>query len=307
MGKNVLVIGGSYFYGRVFALLASKEVGFSLTLLNRGRYSMSGLPNLSEYHCDRHNITALRGIPAAHYDAIIDFCGYQPGDVSSVIENLPCTADCYIFISTADVYQRGTNAWPDESFPLLSDRMPGPVGDYIWNKILLERELQEACDKRGMNYVIFRPSFLYGPYNYAPREAFFFERIIHGQPVPYPTDAVGEFQFIYVKDAALALIAAIENPQENRSVFNLSAPEVHTYASYYDTLRQVCDLPFSTESVTVREVLERSIALPFPLTAQERECYTAEKAVQKLGIAYTPLSDGLAKTYASMKSVFTGR
>ena len=35
---KILVIGGSYFYGRVFVMEAAKE--HRLTLLNRGTYSM---------------------------------------------------------------------------------------------------------------------------------------------------------------------------------------------------------------------------------------------------------------------------
>ena len=36
MSKQVLIIGGSYFTGRVFAMTAAREAGYSLTLVNRG-------------------------------------------------------------------------------------------------------------------------------------------------------------------------------------------------------------------------------------------------------------------------------
>ena len=305
MAKSVLVIGGTYFYGRVFTMLAAREAGFSLTLLNRGRYSMSHLPNVTEYRCDRHDAAALRAIPAGHYDAIVDFCGYAPGDIRLLTENLPCTAEEYIFISTVDVYERGLPTPPDESAPLMRERLPGPVGDYLWSKVQLERELAQVCAAKQMKYTIFRPSFLYGPYNYAPRELFFFEKIVRGEAVPFPTDADGKFQFVYVKDAALALIAAINTPASAPRFFNLAAPEVFDYPAYYDALRAVCDLPVKTEPVTVEAVIAQNIALPFPLTAAENECFDGGKVSRELGIRYTPLSDGLEKAYQSMKRFLT--
>lgn len=38
---KILVIGGSYFYGRVFVMQAVKE--HDITVLNRGTYSMENL------------------------------------------------------------------------------------------------------------------------------------------------------------------------------------------------------------------------------------------------------------------------
>jgi len=81
MSKKVLVIGGTYFAGRVFAILAAREAGFELTFVNRGRYSMSMLPNIKEYACDRHDAAALRALPLEEYDAVVDFCAYTPDEV----------------------------------------------------------------------------------------------------------------------------------------------------------------------------------------------------------------------------------
>ena len=63
MSYKVLVIGGSYFLGRIFCTLASRTGEFDLTLVNRGRYPMTHLPGLREYHCDRHDPLALSRLP----------------------------------------------------------------------------------------------------------------------------------------------------------------------------------------------------------------------------------------------------
>lgn len=37
MSKKILIIGGTYFLGRVFSILAYRE-GYELTFINRGRF-----------------------------------------------------------------------------------------------------------------------------------------------------------------------------------------------------------------------------------------------------------------------------
>lgn len=64
---KILVIGGSYFLGRAFTLIASKE--HELTLINRGTYSMARY-GIKEYKADRRDEKALQSIPPDNYDAM---------------------------------------------------------------------------------------------------------------------------------------------------------------------------------------------------------------------------------------------
>ncbi len=104
MKPKVLVVGGSYFAGRVFTMIAASEC--ELTLLNRGRYSMTRYPGVTELRCDRHDAAALAALPAADYDAVVDFCAYAPGDIETLTSSLKATFKKYIYISAADVYDR---------------------------------------------------------------------------------------------------------------------------------------------------------------------------------------------------------
>ncbi|HCA60481.1 MAG TPA: 3-beta hydroxysteroid dehydrogenase, partial [Synechococcales bacterium UBA8647] len=40
----------------------------------------------------------------------------------------------------------------------------------------------------GIPFTSFRPTYIYGPGNYNPVENWFFDRIVHGRPVPIPGD-----------------------------------------------------------------------------------------------------------------------
>lgn len=304
MSKQVLVIGGSYFTGRVFSMVAAREAGYFLTLVNRGRYSMTHLPNLREFRCDRHDAAGLAALPEEHYDAVVDFCAYHPGDVKGLLEALPGRLDRYILLSTADVYDRDIRTSKDETTPLLTRQPPCGGGEYMYHKMLLEGEARAACARRGAALTILRPAFIYGPYNYAPRESYYVEKIVKGEPIPVPGDSNSQFQFVYVKDVANAIIACVERERAAESAYNLSAPEVLTYRRYMEVLAQVSDLPFATRPVTVEQVVRENIPLPFPLTAGEDELYAGDKIARELGLAYTPFQKGMERAYEAFKGVY---
>ena len=304
MPYQVLVVGGSYFLGRVLCILASRTEDFELTLVNRGRYSMTHLPHISEYRSDRHDAAGLAALPERDWDAVVDLCAYTPGDVSFLLQGLRGRVKRYVLVTTADVYDRAPGAAADETTPLLSAMKPGPAGEYAYQKRMLERELEIESANHGFAPVILRPAFLYGPYNYAPRESWFIRQIVQERSVPVPTDAAGRFQFVYVTDAANAILECVRQDAAAGQAFNLSAPEVLDYASYIDTLRAVSDIPFALQAVTVKQALEENLPLPFPLTAEESELFDGGKLTRLLSFRYTPFLEGMEKTFRAFKSVF---
>jgi len=303
MQKQVLVIGGTYFAGRVFTILASRTGDYALTLANRGRYSMSRYPDVSEYRCDRHDAAALQALPARDWDAVVDFCAYEPGEIRTVLENLKGSVRRYLFISTADVCERGDTP-ADESRPVISAAAPGPVGDYLFKKAALEAELRAVCAERGVSFTVLRPAFLYGPFNYAPRESFYVQSIAEGTPIPVPTDADGKWQFVFVSDMARAIMKCIDSAAAADQVYHLAAPEQIDYPAFMAMLRKVADRPFAERPVTAAQVQAEGLPLPFPLSAGESELFSGEKICRELDFTYTPFEEGLGKAYAAFLPVF---
>ena len=106
MSKKILVLGGSYFTGRVFVMVASQK-GYEMTVVNRGRFSVKSYENVTEYACDRHDYQTVSKLPLEkEYDAVVDFCAYAPGDIENLWSYLPCSVRRYIYISTADVHEK---------------------------------------------------------------------------------------------------------------------------------------------------------------------------------------------------------
>jgi nucleoside-diphosphate-sugar epimerase len=327
MKKNVLVLGGSYFAGRVFSIYTSRRDKLALHVVNRGKYTLN-LPGVCEYKCDRHDVKKLTEIlPDMKFDAIVDFCGYNPRDISPIINALPGRIGQYIFISTSSVYvstgvkKEGdpimepkkvdpmVELWcvarDNDSYPSGMKKPEGtdPVLEYISKKASLERELKDTCDPQRIPYTIVRPASIYGPYNYAPRESYLIKHIVKGIPVPEPTDANAKFSMVYVADVARALETFVGDKEAYNEEFNLAGVEQVTYASLFSELERCNGAPFARKPVTVSQVKAENIPLLFPLDADD--LCSGEKMSRRFRFEYTSFSAGMDKTFAAFKSVYS--
>lgn len=304
---NLLVIGGSYFYGRVFVMEAVRESGgCGITVLNRGTYSMKEF-GVSQITGDRHDVSVLAKC-GQDYDAVIDFCAYEAGDVKTVVEGIAGKIGQYILISTVDVYERGSGILKTEEHALEHRSFPGETGAYIAGKVALEEEVRRVCKDREIPYTVLRPAILYGPYNYAPRESVYIRMLLLSHALPRFTDADGRFQFVYVKDAARAVLKVIGNEDAYGQSYNLCRDEIITYDSFFHALKSAADPEFEEElreiPITVEDAEAQSVPIPFPATAAETELCSGEKSIRELGMEYTDLQEGMRRTYRAFKNVF---
>ena len=305
MEKKVLVIGGTYFAGRVFAMVAAKK-GYELTFLNRGRYSMKALSEtVQEIRADRTDVESLKACGlSGDFDVVVDFCAYEPGDILKILQALSCSTKQYVFLSSADVYKRMPGIKTEEA-PLMEEMPVDPVNLYAYKKKLLEDELMTSAEAFGFSYTIIRPAFIYGPFNYAPRESVYIRSLLRGEPIYQPTDAAGKFQMVYVKDVAEAILACIEKDEAGNKAYNVSAPEVLDYEKFLALMVKVSGIvPRAIIPVTAEEVNQNNIPLPFPLTDYESELFDGQKICRELGVEYTDIQDGMQKTFNAFKPVY---
>ena len=296
---DILVLGGSYFLGKAFVHMAMEK--HRVTVFNRGTRPL-GLPRVQEIHGDRHDLAALGRLSGKHFDVIVDFCAYQKGDITAIFEAINADFGQYIFISTCDVYERGQNMFLDETARFEHRDFGGEAGDYILQKVALEEELCQCSFTYHVPYTSIRPSFIYGPDNYAPREGMYFRWIEQTGQILHPIDATGQFQLVYVDDVARAILACVEHPISDNRAYNLAPPVMETYDSFAEALTAGVEVPFEKVPVTVATINEKNIPLPFPLTKEESNWYDGNRIIELIG-QYTKLSDGLKKTIAWQQSV----
>ena len=298
---NLLILGGTYFLGKAFTQLCDDGTN-RILLVNRGSRQIdwgnhSGVKN---FRMDRHDPEKLRELKAflegSVVDAVVDFCAYEEGDIRTVTGILPEGTKQYIFVSTCDVYRRGTGKAVDETGEMETRDFGGQEGAYILGKVALEKELRECALAKGMHFTSYRPAIIYGPGNYAPREGLFFHWIANAGQILFPEDADGSFQMVYVKDLAKMIRAGLLREDCYDRSLNVCGEACLTYQSFAECLEKACLQRVERISIRVSDLLERGIQLPFPLRKEESECYSGE-LVKQFGIPYTPLEIGLKESY----------
>ena len=306
---KILIIGGTYFLGKAFAevLTEQNKIQTEIYLLNRG----NRLPENTDafgglYIMDRHDEEKLSGITEC-FDVIVDFCAYRAGDIETILKYVKTKH--YIFVSTTDVYKRGTGQLLDEKAEYEDRDFGGTVGQYILGKVSLEKEmLRLAALNKDTFFTSLRPVFIYGPGNYAPRESMYFKWMLGADQILHPSDSDGCFQMVYVKDAANAIWLVInhalpgqQNNLSNYNVFNICDNALFNYDKYADLMNSVAKTCLGKEiekvEIPVSEVMERGIPLPFPLTKATSERYSGER-LKALGFAATEPEKAMEETFA---------
>lgn len=298
---KILVIGGSLFAGRVFVMYASKK--HDVTLLNRGNYSMKNF-NVREYVMDRHNEELLRNIKE-EFDVIVDFCAYQKGDIKIILDNINSNIKKYIFISTCDIYDRNKNILKKETDKLNynTSSYPEKIKEYIDGKVQLENEIVDECKKRNIDYVSIRPSIIYGPYNYAPRESFYIKNIIQNQQAIFPIDATSKFQFVYVDDLAQAILKICEATSVDYA-YNICSPDILDYIKFADILKKASTDKYEELFLKYEQLMAYGVPMPFPIFDYENNLCDGSKITSELDFSYTEHEKGMKLTYKAFTPVF---
>lgn len=301
--KNILVIGGSYFIGRTFVEFISANRDVNLVVMNRGNRPLY-MDNVTEIKADRHNAEQLGYLfRRRRWDGIVDFCGYSPDDIKQVIPFLSRSDVAhYIFISSAAVYAPTLKLPVKENEAKLSGPQPhlGPASDYGFNKYIAETALISGCRNAGVPYTILRPTIVYGPYNYAPREQYFFDLILNNSHVSIPDPDLSLFQFIHVNDIAKIIASCLGNGVTFSKEYNLSAPELVSYGRLVDLLSRIIGRLVNRRTMTIYQIDQERIPLPFPLDCHF--IFDGSSISRDLEFEYTELSKGMQQTFEWYRS-----
>jgi nucleoside-diphosphate-sugar epimerase len=226
---------------------------------------------------------------------VVDFCAYEPSDVEMLLQNVPGSVQQYIYFSTCTVYQDSVHIPMAEDSPKLTGPLPGPHGDYGYKKWLAELKLEELSKKKSMAYTILRPAFIYGKYNYAPRESYFFELIKEQKPIIVPSLPQALFTIVSVWDVANITIACLGNKKVFDNAFNLSAEELISYDKLVEVLQEITSSSFKVQRLGIAQIYAQGIPLPYPLT--QHLVYSGALIQEVLNYQYMPFLEGMTKTY----------
>jgi NADH dehydrogenase len=292
----VLVTGGTGFVGPavVRALLAA---GQEVRVLERepGRAAAAGLTGVEAVTGDMTEADSLRraveGVDAVvHLVAII---AGKPEEFERVMEQ--GTRDLVAAAKEAGVRR----------FVLMSalgvteetkDLVP-----YYRAKWELERIVQAS----GLEYVIFRPSFVFGPGGAALQQ---FRKIAKLAPVtPIVGPGTQRLQPIWIEDVGAYFAAGVARPEAANRTFEIGGPDVVTWNEFWDRLKRALGirrpsihLPFGLmrAQATVLELLPSPPVTRDQLTmlAGPDSVVTTNDAVETFGLTLVPLDEQLSRS-----------
>ena len=305
--KNLLVIGGSYFAGRVFVETICRSGRYEISVFNRGHLPM-GIDGVTQLLGDRENPSAVnRNIPRKHWDVVVDFCAYTPEHIAILLDNLTGSVGHYIYISTTSIYAPTPKVPIAEDAAKLNGPQPelGEFADYGFLKWLAECRVEIKCQQKQIPFTILRPAIIYGRYNYAPRESFFFDHVIANKPLVIPDIKQIFFSFVWVDDLAEIISACLENEKVQGQAFNVAGEEMVSYDMMADVVEEVSGRKIARRELSLSDIIREQVPMPFP--PDEHLLYDGAKLRQALQFTHTPFILGMAKTWQDYRKVIQRR
>ncbi len=296
---KVLVTGGAGFVGSaiVRALLAA---GHTVRVLERkpGQAAQAGLEGVDAVQGDMTDAASLRRAVDGQ-DAVVHLAAIitgKPEDFERVMEQ-----------GTRDLVTAAKEAGA-QRFVLVSalgvteetkDLVP-----YYRAKWAMEQTVKES----GLEHVIFRPSFVFGPGGAALEQ---FKKIAKLAPVtPIVGPGTQRMQPIWIEDIGAYFAAGLARPEATNRTFEIGGPDVVTWNDFWARLKSALGirrpsihLPFGLmrAQAVVLEKLPKPPVTRDQLTMLEAgdSVVTNTDAVDTFGLPLVPLDEQLRRSVAA--------
>jgi len=223
--------------GRQLVERLIKMPGYDVTLFNRGKSNADLFKDVKQIHGNRES-EDYKLICNENWDCIIDFSGYYPNTFETLLQALKGKVSRYVFISTISVFNLGELSGKainegDETLPCSdaqkSSKLPDAYGE---KKAEMERILlnQDWLDK-----IIFRPSFIYGKFDWTERFYYWLYRAKFSDKILMPGGSAGfKLSLTNADDLTEALVQSIEI-KNHQTIYN-------TISQRVSSLREVVSL-----------------------------------------------------------------
>ncbi|MEM1368257.1 MAG: NAD-dependent epimerase/dehydratase family protein, partial [Cyanobacteria bacterium P01_H01_bin.15] len=284
---RVLVMGGTRFIG-VYLTKILLAQGHDVTLFNRGNKPAPEGVNLIKG--DRKDIDGLRAqLSGETFDIVFDNNGRELSDTQPLIEILGDSLQHFVYVSSAGVYQKTEQPPHREGDPI--DPNSRHKGKF---------HTEDYLAKAGVPWTSVRPVYIYGPQNYNPLEAWFFDRIVRNRPLPIPGNGLHITQLGHVQDLAEAMVAIAGNSITHGKIYNISGERFVTFRG----LAQACAIAANVNPDQLKLVFYNPKAFDFgkqkafPIRLQH---FLADVSQARIDLGWEPkfsLVDGLKDSFA---------
>jgi NADH dehydrogenase len=165
-------------------------------------------------------------------------------------------------------------------------------------------QMEQDVKASGLEHVIFRPSFIFGPEGGALQQ---FKRIAKLAPVtPIPGPGTQRIQPIWVDDVAAYFAAAVDEPEAANRTFELGGPDAVTWNEFWERLKDALGkhrpslhIPFALmrAQAVVLELLPKPPVTrdQLKMLAGDDNVVTSPAARETFGLPLVPLDEQLRR------------
>jgi nucleoside-diphosphate-sugar epimerase len=233
MSLRLLFLGGAGMIGSAAAAEAVRH-GHELTIVTRGEPRRAVPASARLLRGDVYSTETLSGfLRRDAYDVVVNWVGYEPGQIASHPDLFAGCTGQYVFISTCSVFARPVPSLPiTESSPR---RQPG--FRYARDKIACEVLLEESYRDRGLPLTIVRPFHTYDR-TVIPLLAGWtaIERMRTGRPVVVHGDGTSLWTLMHCHDFARALVPLLGNGHAVGESVNIVSGDILSWDQIHLTL-----------------------------------------------------------------------
>lgn len=305
---SVLVTGGAGFLGAhlVRALRERKHDVVVLDDLSGGvRENVPGdVPLVVGDICDvalvervfrEHRVDVVFHLAAyaaeglSHFIRRYNYTNNVVGSVTLVNEAIRCKVKRFVFTSSIAVYGTG-------ELPLRESHTPRPEDPYGIAKLAVEQDLAAAFHQFGLEYTIFRPHNLYGPFQsmrdrYRNVVGIFLNQAMSGKPLTIFGDGKQTRAFTYVGDVVGAMAESAWSPAARNVTLNVGGDHAYEVGELARAVIAVTGKPLDVQHLPARNEVVHA-----------HSDHTRFREV--LGATpQTGLAEGLARTWAWAKDI----
>jgi nucleoside-diphosphate-sugar epimerase len=190
----------------------------------------------------------------------------------------------FVYISSSMVYGDFEN-------DVSEDAACDPIGQYGIMKYMGEKLVEDYARQHGFEYVIIRPSAVYGEWDVEDRVVSKFMLGAMRSDTLKVKGANEVLDFTYVEDAALGIVQAALSPAAANKIYNITRSDQTLV-----TLKQAAELAISIAGQGQLEVQDRDLAFP------KRGRLSIDRAVRDFG--YNPVvsvEEGFRRYYEWFK------
>jgi nucleoside-diphosphate-sugar epimerase len=186
----------------------------------------------------------------------------------------------FVYISSSMVYG-------DFETDVTEDAVCNPIGQYGIMKYMGEKLVEDYARQFGFEYVIIRPSAVYGEYDVEDRVVSkFMLTAMRGQTLKVK-GASEVLDFTYVEDAAMGIVQATLSKNSANKVYNITRSAERQY-----TLKDAAELAVSICGQGLIEIQDRDLAFP------KRGRLSIERAIKDFNYSpSTNVEEGFKKYY----------